>query len=300
MTPKIEFSSIDEGYLDLSGTLRLHGTIPAKSLAKAVIEIEEKLGITVSIGLSYNKFLSKLASDMDKPNGFSVIGEQNIKTFLANYPIQAISGVGRRLETKLKNDGIYKIFDLQRCSIQELQKRYGSIGERLFNFSNGIDSRLITPNPPAKSVSKEVTFNYDKSGLEQLKPVLWRLCDQISSSLKSNNKFGKTITIKLKTNKFRTITRSKTIKTPTQLADVIYSVAFELLIPNSNGTYRLMGVGLSTLFDNIDNVETDFLDDHDTKQEKLEKTIDQIREKVGANAIGKGRGFNPEQLVKKK
>ena len=159
---------------------------------------------------------------------------------------------------------------------------------------------MITPNPPAKSVSKEVTFSYDKSGLEQLKPVLWRLCDQLSSSLKSKNKFGKTITLKLKTIKFRTITRSKTIKAPTQLADVIYRVAFELLIPNSRGTYRLMGVGLSSLSDNIGSVETDFLDDHDIKQEKLEKTIDQIREKVGANAIGKGRGFNLEQPIKKK
>jgi len=213
-TPLVQSISIDEAYLDLSGTNRLHQGVPAFTMARLANDVKKKLGITVSIGLSYNKFLAKLASDMDKPNGFSVIGEQNIKTLLANYPIQAISGVGRRLETKLKNDGIYKIFDLQRCSIQELQKRYGSIGERLSNFSNGIDRRVITPNSPAKSVSKEVTFNYDKSGLEQLKPVLWRLCDQLSSSLKSNNKFGKTITIKLKTNKFRTITRSKTIKTP--------------------------------------------------------------------------------------
>ena len=299
-TPLVQSISIDEAYLDLSGTNRLHQGVPAFTMARLANDVQKKLGITVSIGLSYNKFLAKLASDMDKPNGFSVIGEQNIKKFLANYPIQAISGVGRRLETKLKNDGIYSIFDLQRCSIQELQKRYGSIGARLFNFSNGIDSRVITPNPPAKSVSNEVTFSYDKSGLEQLKPVLWRLCDQVSSSLKSKNKFGKTITLKLKTSKFRTITRSKTIKAPTQLADVIYRVAFELLIPNSRGTYRLMGVGLSTLSDNIGSVETDFLDDHDIKQEKLEKTIDQIREKVGANAIGKGRGFNLEQPIKKK
>jgi DNA polymerase-4 len=301
-TPLVQSISIDEAYLDLSGTNRLHQGVPAFTMARLANDVQKKLGITVSIGLSYNKFLAKLASDMDKPNGFSVIGEQNIKTFLGNYPIQAIAGVGRRLETKLKNDGIYSIFDLQRCSVQELQKRYGSIGARLFNFSNGIDSRVITPNPPAKSVSKEVTFSYDKSGLEQLKPVLWRLCDQLSSSLKSKNKFGKTITLKLKTIKFRTITRSKTIKTPTQLADVIYRVAFELLIPNARGTYRLMGVGLSTLSDNIGSVETDFdfLDDHDIKQEKLEKTIDQIREKVGENAIGKGRGFNLEQPIKKK
>jgi len=124
--------------------------------------------------------------------------------------------------------------------------------------------------------------------------------EQLKAELKSKNKFGKTITLKLKTSKFRTITRSKTIKAPTQLADVIYRVAFELLIPNSRGTYRLMGVGLSSLSDNIGSVETDFLDDHDIKQEKLEKTIDQIREKVGANAIGKGRGFNLEQPIKKK
>tara|TARA_Y100001934_G_scaffold253894_1_gene319292 strand:- start:85 stop:1038 length:954 start_codon:yes stop_codon:yes gene_type:complete len=297
-TPLVQSVSIDEAYLDLSGTNRLHHGVPAFTMARLANDVQKKLGITVSIGLSYNKFLAKLASDMDKPNGFSVIGAQNIKTFLADYPITAISGVGKRLETKLKNDGIHKIFDLQRCTAHELQKRYGSIGERLFYFSNGIDSRVITPNPPAKSVSKEVTFNYDKSGLEQLKPVLWQLCDQISTSLKSKDKFGKTITLKLKTNKFRTITRSKTVKNPTQLAEVIYSVAFELLIPNARETYRLMGVGLSTLFDNIDNVESDFLDDHAIKQEKLEKTIDQIRKKVGENAIGKGRGLNVEHPMK--
>ena len=297
-TPLVQSISIDEAYLDLSGTNRLHQGVPAFTMTRLANDIQKKLGITVSIGLSYNKFLAKLASDMDKPNGFSVIGEQNIKTFLANYPIKAISGVGKRLEKKLKNDGIYKIFDLQRCSVHELKKRYGSIGERLFYFSNGIDRRVVTPNSPAKSLSKEVTFNYDKSGIEQLKPVLWRLCDQLSTSLKSNDKFGKTITLKLKTNKFRTITRRKTIKNPTQLAEVIYSVAFELLIPNARETYRLMGVGLSTLFDNIDNVESDFLDDHAIKQEKLEKTIDQIRKKVGENAIGKGRGLNVEHPMK--
>ena len=176
-TPLVQSISIDEAYLNLSGTNRLHHGAPAFTMARLANDVQKKLGITVSIGLSYNKFLAKLASDMDKPNGFSVIGEQNIKTFLANYPIQAISGVGRRLETKLKNDGIYNIFDLQRCSIQELEKRYGRIGERLFNFSNGIDNRVITPNPPAKTVSKEVTFHCDKSNLEQLKPVLWQLCD---------------------------------------------------------------------------------------------------------------------------
>jgi len=298
-TPLVQSISIDEAYLDLSGTNRLHQGVPAFTMARLANDVQKKLGITVSIGLSYNKFLAKLASDMDKPNGFSVIGAQNIKTFLANYPIKAISGVGKRLETKLKNDGIYKIFDLQRCSVHQLQKRYGSIGERLFYFSNGIDRRVITPNSPAKSVSKEVTFNYDKTGLEQLKPVLWRLCDQLATLLKSKDKFGKTITVKLKTNKFQTITRSKTIKNPTQLAEVIYSVAFELLIPNSTGTYRLMGVALSALFDNIDNVESDFLDDNAIKREKLEKTIDQIREKVGANSIGKGRGFNLEPPMKK-
>ena len=297
-TPLVQSISIDEAYLDLSGTNRLHHGVPAFTMARLANDIQKKLGITVSIGLSYNKFLAKLASDMDKPNGFSVIGAQNIKTFLADYPIKAISGVGKRLETKLKNDGIRKIFDLQRCTAHELQKRYGSIGERLFYFSNGIDSRVITPNPPAKSVSKEVTFNYDKSGLEQLKPVLWQLCDQISTSLKSKDKFGKTITLKLKTNKFRTITRSKTVKNPTQLAEVIYRVAFELLIPNARETYRLMGVGLSTLVDDIDNIESDFLDDHAIKQEKLEKTIDQIRKKVGENAIGKGRGLNVEHPMK--
>ena len=137
-TPLVQSISIDEAYLDLSGTNRLHQGVPAFTMARLANDVQKKLGITVSIGLSYNKFLSKLASDMDKPNGFSVIGEQNIKKF-RQLSHQAISGVGRRLETKLKNDGIYKIFDLQRCSYKNFKSATADIGERLFNFSNGID-----------------------------------------------------------------------------------------------------------------------------------------------------------------
>ena len=127
---------------------------------------------------------------MDKPNGFSIIGAHNVKHFLSQYPIDVISGVGTSLKRKLQSDGIYKILDLQCYSVYDLQGRYGSVGERLANFANGIDSRVITPNPPAKSISKEMTFDNDKDGLPHLKPILWHLCDQLSSSLKSKKKFG--------------------------------------------------------------------------------------------------------------
>ena len=132
-TPLVQSISIDEAYLDLSGTNRLHQGVPAFTMARLANDVQKKLGITVSIGLSYNKFLAKLASDMDKPNGFSVIGEQNIKNF-SKLSHPSHPGVGRRLETKLKNDGIYSIFDLQRCSIQELQKRYGSMARAFLTF----------------------------------------------------------------------------------------------------------------------------------------------------------------------
>ena len=199
--------------------------------------------------------------------------------------------MGTSLKRKLQSDGIYKILDLQCYSVYDLQGRYGSVGERLANFSNGIDIRVITPNPPAKSISKETTFDTDKDGLPHLKPILWHLCDQLSSSLKSKKKFGKTVTLKLKTKNFQTITRRKTIKNPTQLAEVIYNVAFELLLPQANGTYRLMGVAISTLFDDEISEVADLRSDKAIKQEKLEKAIDQIRNKTGSNSIGKGRGL---------
>ena len=290
-TPLVESISIDEAYLNLSGTERLHQAVPASTMAHLASRIKKELGITVSVGLSYNKFLAKLASDMDKPNGFSIIGAHNVKHFLSQYPIDVISGVGTSLKRKLQSDGIYKILDLQSYSVYDLQGRYGSVGERLANFSNGIDSRVITPNPPAKSISKETTFDTDKDGLPHLKPILWHLCDQLSSSLKSKKKFGKTVTLKLKTKNFQTITRRKTIKNPTQLAEVIYNVAFELLLPQANGTYRLMGVAISTLFDDEISEVADLRSDKAIKQEKLEKAIDQIRNKTGSNSIGKGRGL---------
>ena len=290
-TPLVESISIDEAYLNLSGTERLHRAVPASTMAHLASRIKKELGITVSVGLSYNKFLAKLASDMDKPNGFSIIGAHNIKHFLSQYPIDVISGVGTSLRRKLQSDGIYKIRDLQCYSVYDLQGRYGSGGERLANFANGIDSRVITPNPPAKSISKETTFETDKDGLPHLKPILWHLCDQLSSSLKSKKKFGKTVTLKLKTKNFQTITRRKTIKNPTQLAEVIYNVAFELLLPKANGTYRLMGVAISTLFDDEISEVADLRNDEAIKQEKLEKAIDQIRNKTGSNSIGKGRGL---------
>ena len=290
-TPLVESISIDEAYLNLSGTERLHQAVPASTMAHLASRIKKELGITVSVGLSYNKFLAKLASDMDKPNGFSIIGAHNVKHFLSQYPIDVISGVGTSLKRKLQSDGIYKILDLQCYSVYDLQGRYGSVGERLSNFSNGIDSRVITPNPPAKSISKETTFDTDKDGLPHLKPILWHLCDQLSSSLKSKKKFGKTVTLKLKTKNFQTITRRKTIKNPTQLAEVIYNVAFELLLPQANGTYRLMGVAISTLFDDEISEVADLRSDKAIKQEKLEKAIDQIRNKTGSNSIGKGRGL---------
>ena len=290
-TPLVESISIDEAYLNLSGTERLHRAVPASTMAHLASRIKKELGITVSVGLSYNKFLAKLASDMDKPNGFSIIGAHNIKHFLSQYPIDVISGVGTSLRRKLQSDGIYKIRDLQCYSVYDLQGRYGSVGGRLANFSNGIDSRVITPNPPAKSISKETTFDTDKNGLPHLKPILWHLCDQLSSSLKSKKKFGKTVTLKLKTKNFQTITRRKTIKNPTQLAEVIYNVAFELLLPQANGTYRLMGVAISTLFDDEISEVADLRNDKAIKQEKLEKAIDQIRNKTGSNSIGKGRGL---------
>ena len=290
-TPLVESISIDEAYLNLSGTERLHRAVPASTMAHLASRIKKELGITVSVGLSYNKFLAKLASDMDKPNGFSIIGAHNIKHFLSQYPIDVISGVGTSLRRKLQSDGIYKIRDLQCYSVYDLQGRYGSVGRRLANFSNGIDSRVITPNPPAKSISKETTFDTDKDGLPNLKPILWHLSDQLSSSLKSKKKFGKTVTLKLKTKNFQTITRRKTIKNPTQLAEVIYNVAFELLLPKANGTYRLMGVAISTLFDDEISEVADLRNDKAIKQEKLEKAIDQIRNKTGSNSIGKGRGL---------
>ncbi len=290
LTPMVEPLSIDEAFLDLSGTERLHGHSPALTMAHLAKKIETEVGITVSIGLSYCKFLAKIASDLDKPRGFSVIGREESLSFLAKQPVSLIWGVGKAFQKTLSRDGIKTIGQLQKMDQKELVKSYGTMGLRLFKLANADDTRSVNPIAPTKSISSETTFNHDKSDQKSLEHTLWQLSEKVSARAKKADLAGETIVLKLKTATFKTRTRNRKLTRPTQLADRIFQTATELLGPEIDGTpYRLLGVGLSNLCDGDLADHPDLLTETADKRADAERAIDSVRQKFGTEAIIKGR-----------
>ena len=217
LTPLVEPVSIDEAFMDLSGTARLHGMSPAKSLARFAAEVERTLRITVSIGLSCNKFLAKIASDLDKPRGFAILGQMEAKEFLASKPVSLIFGVGRVTQAQLAREGFRLIGDLQKADETELMRRHGVEGSRLWRLARGIDAREIVPDRDAKSISAETTFERDIASFRALEKQLWLLTEKVSARLKAKALGGSTITLKLKSADFRLKTRARSLDDPTQL-----------------------------------------------------------------------------------
>src|SRR6187397_446028 len=250
LTPLVEPLSIDEAFLDLSGTERLHGKSAAKALAGFATQVERELGITVSIGLSANKFLAKIASDLDKPRGFAVLGASEAAAFLAPKPVGFIYGVGAVGAQKLANDGLRTIADLQKADERELIRRYGVEGQRLARLSKGLDDRKVDPVRETKSVSSETTFNTDIADFRPLEQYLWDLSERVSMRLKAANLAGSTVTLKLKTADFKIRTRAASVSHPTQLASLIFSTGRDLLEREVGRTeFRLIGVGVSHIVD---------------------------------------------------
>ena len=292
LTPAVEPISIDEAFLDLAGTDRLHEAPPAVSLARLVRRIETEVGVTASVGLSYNKFLAKVASDLDKPRGFAVIGQAEAYAFLGAQPVSLIWGVGKALQRKLARDGITGIGQLQEMEERDLIARYGSIGGRLYRFSRGQDSRTISASRPAKNVSAETTFNEDLRDREALRTRLWPLCEKVARRMKRAELAGRTVTLKLKTTEFRILTRNHQLAAPTQLAEVIYQTAAPLLDREADGTaFRLIGVGLSELSDGEFADPIDLLDEDSGRVAKVERAIDDVRARMGEDSIAKGRSI---------
>jgi DNA polymerase IV len=293
MTPLIEPVSIDEAFMDLSGTERLHGVPPAKTLAAFSKRIESEIGITISIGLSANKFLAKIASDLDKPRGFAVLAPDDAPAFLAPRPVTQIFGVGKAAQTRFAKDGITTVGDFQRLGERELIRRYGGEGSRLFHLAYGRDRRPVRAEREAKSISAETTFDTDISSFRSLELRLWRLCDRISTRLKDQELAGATVTLKLKTANFRLRTRAQTLDRPTQLAGRIFAAGRELLEREADGTkYRLIGIGLSSLVNANDTELADLLDQ---RSAEAERAIDQLRAKFGDEVVFRGLALDEDQ-----
>jgi len=295
-TPLVEPVSLDEAYLDLAGTEALHRCSPAATLARIARRIEQELGITVSIGLSYNKFLAKLSSEMDKPRGFAVTGRGEAEAYLAARPVRVIPGVGRVLAQSLEADGYVSIGDLQRASAADLARRYGAHGGRLAALARGLDERTVEPEREAKQISAETTFEHDLADGAALRAELWPLCEAVSRRLKRANLAGRTVVLKLRTASFKILTRRRQVPAPTQLADEIFSVLEPLLARETAARsirYRLIGAGVTDLGVAPTVSAGDLFGEPRAKRVAIEKAIDTVRDRFGDEAIGLGRGLPP-------
>lgn len=291
-TPLVEPASLDEAYLDLAGTEAVHHRPPAITLADLARRIEREIGVTASIGLSYNKLLAKLASEMDKPRGFGVIGRAEAVAYLAARPARAIPGVGEKLAARLAADGIVTVGDLQRLGAEGMARRFGAMGRRLAALAHGHDERSVVADRPAKSISAENTFDHDLSRLPELEAELWSLCELVARRLKRHALAGRTVVLKLKTAQFRILTRHHTLAKPTQLAEAIYKAAQPLLAREvGQRRFRLIGVG-ATALEAADAADTPDLFAAAAKHDvALERAMDKVREKFGDSAIRKGRSL---------
>jgi len=293
LTPAIEPLSLDEAFLDLRGTQRLHGAPPAIMLARLVKRMKDELGLTGSIGLSHNKFLAKVASDLDKPRGFSVIGVAETADFLHDKPVRLIWGIGPAAQESLNKAGIRTFSDLLRWEREALSARFGSMGERLWHLARGQDRRRVSRDTPMKSISKETTFFEDTRDREILDGHLWRLAEQVSDRAKAKGLAGRVVTLKLKRSNHTTLSRRISLSDPTQMADTLYRRARELFDQvGDQGPYRLLGCGLADLRSETEaDTSWDLLDPGAVRRSDAERATDSIRQKFGSDAIMKGRAL---------
>ncbi len=294
LTPLVEPLSIDEAFLDLSGTRRVHGMIPAKVLAKFATDVERELGITVSVGLSCNKFLAKIASDLDKPRGFAALDQDEARIMLADKPVSFMLGVGPATQERLSERGFRTIGDLQRANEIEMMKQFPAEGRQLWRLARGIDDRRVIADRGAKTISSETTFESNIRDFATLERFLWRLSEKVSSRLKASELAGSTITLKLKTADFRQRTRSQSISVSTQLAVKIFATCREMLTKEIDGpAFRLMGIGVSALRAES---QADAADMLDLRSAHAERAMDDLRKKFGSAAVIRGLAYDgPEK-----
>ncbi|WP_195820830.1 DNA polymerase IV [Roseobacter sp. MH60115] len=293
LTPDIEPLSLDEAFMDLSGTARLHGHPPAVMLARLIKRMRDELGLTGSIGLSHNKFLAKVASDLDKPHGFSIIGKAETDDFLRDQPVRLIWGVGAATQASLDKAGIRTFSDLLRWDRTELIARFGSMGDRLWHLARGQDRRRVSAHTPMKSISNETTFHEDTSDPELLDGHLWRMAEKVADRAKAKGLAGRVVTLKLKRADHSLISRRLSLRDATQMADTVYRTARGLFDQvGDQGPYRLLGCGLSDLIGAEDaDRSSDLLDPQAKRRGEAERATDAIRARFGPDAILKGRAL---------
>ena len=296
LTPLVQPLSLDEAWMDLSGTERLNGGPPAFQLLRLQKEIEAETGLSVSIGLAPNKFLAKIASELDKPRGFTVIGAIEAKEFLASKPVSILPGVGPAFARTLASDGFATVGDLARAELKDLVKRYGEYGLRLSNLAAAKDARAVDPDSERKGMSAETTFNEDLRTLAELEDELWPLCDKLAVHARRSGVAGRVVVLKLRTTDFKIHTRRRTLPVPTRTAKTLFQQGRDLLKREADGRpFRLIGIGLADLIEG-EAVEADFFAGNEEKALKAETVLDTLRARFGKTAVVSGRAVGaPEK-----
>lgn len=288
LTPLVQTLSLDEAWADLSGTERLNGGPPALQLVRLQNRIEAETGLTVSIGLAPNRFLAKMASEMDKPRGFTVIGAGEAQALLAPRPVTALPGVGPVFGRTLRSDGFAAIGDLAAADPRDLARRYGESGLRLHDLSHARDSRPVNPEQDRKGMSAETTFDVDLSAVEDLEARLWPLCEKLAAKARRDGVTSRVIVLKLRRADFRIVTRRITLAEPIQTARALFAAGRDLLRPELGRPYRLIGVGMAEVRD-ADDAPATLFDSAEGRALKTERAIDALRDRFGGKAVVAGR-----------
>jgi len=288
-TPLVEPLSIDEAFLDLSGTEKLHGAPPAVSLARLARRVEAETGLTISIGLSFNKFLAKMASDLDKPRGYAVISRARAIAFLDGLKVCDLWGVGPAAAKALARHGIHTVPQLRARDRVWLTAHFGKLGAHLHDLAHGRDNRPVTPVHETKSISTETTFEKDIRDTRELERILWRQAREVMRRAMKKGLAGHTVTLKLRKSDFSTRTASTRLDEPTLLAGRIFDAARALLARVHDGApCRLIGTGISSLEEVSGDSLAASLDERAARKARADLASEELRRKFGEDAIDRG------------
>ena len=287
-SPLVEPVSIDEAFMDISGCARLFGE--PEPMAYAIKQaVAGRFGLTCSVGGAPLRFLAKIASDMDKPDGLTIIHEDEVDDFIAALPVAKVPGVGRRTLDVLASMGIQKLGDVAGCPKDLLVRRLGKFGHRLRDLASGKDPTGVAGRSAAKSISSEETFSKDLKDKSAMKPVLLRHAQDVGRQLRGKNLKAACVVLKLKHDDFKLVTRSHTLDRPTESTEVIYRTAADLLDKyRLVRPVRLMGVGVSGLSGASKPIQSCLFEKDARKNEsweKVDRTVDRILDRFGDRAV---------------
>lgn len=288
VSPSVEPLSIDEAFVELTGTQRLLGN-PVETARGVKNRIFEKTGLVASVGVAPNKFLAKLASEHDKPNGFVVIEKDEIREFLDKLPIRDLWGVGPSTQKTLERLGIFTVKDLAKTPLEVLRRKLGDHGEGLWRLSQGMDDRPVSSEGDRKGISKETTYNTDVTDIDQKKTTLRYLADKLSARMRDKGVSGRTITVKIRYTGFTTITRSNTLPIAISTSDELFREAMKLALPELEGSIRLLGIRISNIIGEEGEQLPLFGTEEIEKSKRLEQALDSIHDKFGNKSIDRAK-----------